>query len=151
MPHDRFEWHGRIKGVEREYRATYLALGRLADDARLDPGVLHVATGASTLSLSDAIQNVEGTYLVRMFAEFENALRSFWRTIRDTIPMTRDLMDGVASRRRIPHDSIERAHLVRGYRNHLVHESEAVTERVAIEAASRHLNTYLGRLPERWG
>lgn len=151
MPHDRSGWHQRIKGVEQEYRAARLALDRLQRDARLDPEILRVARGSPELSLPDAIRNAEGTYLIRMFAEFENAIRSFWRTIHTTVPVARDLVDGVGSRRRIPPVAIEAAHRVREYRNRLVHEFDAEAGRVAIGQASRHLNTYLGRLPEGWG
>jgi hypothetical protein len=151
MPHDRSGWHRRIKGVEREYRAARLALDRLQRDARLDPEILRVARSPSELSLPDAIRNAEGTYLIRMFAEFENALRSFWRTTRTTVPVTRDLIDGVGSRRKVPPGTIEAAHRVREYRNRLVHEFDAEAGSVAIGQASRHLNTYLGRLPETWG
>jgi hypothetical protein len=151
MPHDRFEWHERIGGVEKEFRAARLALDRLRREARLDPAILRTGKGSSGLSLPDAIRNAEGTYSIRMFAEFENALRSYWRTIHATVPASRDLLDGVAGRRRVPPGTTAAAHRVREYRNRLVHEFEADADRVAIDRAGRHLNTYLGRLPETWG
>jgi hypothetical protein len=150
MPHRRYEWHERVKGVEREYRATRLGLARLELHARSDPGILKDAEKGS-LSLPDAVENVEGTYLIRMFAEFENALRSYWLTFRETRPNAEALVDGIGSRRKILSDPIEDVHAVRDYRNGLVHESEKNVEPIAIGGAGRRLNLFLSRLPEEWG
>jgi hypothetical protein len=152
MPHERSDWHGRIKGVEREYRATHLALGRLEKDARLDPGILGIDKELTARSLLDTIENAEGTYLIRMFAGFENALRSYWPTIRrPTVPPMRALVDSIGSHHRASNDLLEGVHRVRKYRNKLVHESEADAGLVPIAEARGYLNRFLRRLPEEWG
>src|SRR5271166_5033472 len=76
MPHRRFEWHERIKAVEREYWSARRAIDRLSADVARDPGAL--GEGPSPRDLRSADENLEGTYLVRMFAEFETGVRSFW-------------------------------------------------------------------------
>lgn len=152
MPHDRFEWHDRIKAVERECRLTQLGLVRLDADARVDSAILRDAGSVGgSRALGDAIRNAEGTYLIRMFAEFENALRSYWRTLRPTVPVTRDLVDGVASQRRVGDGLRLDVHRVRNYRNQLVHEFESGADPVPIADARGHLNRFLRRLPEGWG
>jgi hypothetical protein len=78
MPHRRFDWHERIKAVEREYLATRRAVDRLSADVARDAGIL--GEGPSPRDLRSAEENLEGTYLIRMSAEFETGVRSFWRT-----------------------------------------------------------------------
>jgi len=76
MPHQRFDWHERIKAVEREYSSAQSAIIKLsAADAR-DPSVL--GDDLRPRYLRSAGENLEGTYLIRMFAEFETGVRSFW-------------------------------------------------------------------------
>ena len=80
MPHRRFDWHERIKAVEREYWSARRAVDRLLAEVVRDPSAL--GKGPSPRDLRSADEHLEGTYLVRMFAEFETGVRSFWRTIK---------------------------------------------------------------------
>ena len=87
--------------------------------------------------LRAAGNKLEGTYLIRMFAEFETAIRSFWRTIR---PHARHTPMEVPARSRparrgIPKDVIARTQAVRDFRNSLVHERNQAVEAVTIGAA----------------
>ena len=87
----------RIKSIERDHLSTRLALDRLLDEARRDPTIL---TGdLKPQDIVNASGRLEGTYLIRLFAEFETGLRLFWATIRDTEPPTQHLLDGIAARR----------------------------------------------------
>jgi hypothetical protein len=151
MPHERRIWHTRIKGVEYEYLATHLGLVRLEAAARSEPAILESVGGLR--SLSNAILNVEATYLCRMFAEFENAIQSLWVTIRKNGRRLRAmvLIDRIGSHRKIAPDLIERVHRVREYRNRLVHESESDAGPVSIQDARGFLNKYLATVPEAWG
>src|SRR5258708_1052180 len=94
---------GRIKAVEREYRVARLALTNLNVAARIDPTML----AGEELKPSDAASaaaNLEMTFLLRLFAEFEATLREVWdRCFRQTTtPPMRDLIDSVAARRTVP-------------------------------------------------
>jgi len=60
MPHRRFDWHERIKAVEREYLAARRAVDRLSADVARDTGVL--GEGPSPRDLKSAEENLEGTY-----------------------------------------------------------------------------------------
>jgi len=150
MAADRFDWLRRIKAVEREHAATRFATDQLLATAELDPNVLQ-----GDLALRDlrrASEGLEGTYLIRLFAEFETGLRLFWEAARQTEPptRTRDLLDGIAATRRIPHEQLHDAHAVREYRNSLVHARREATEPVAIPKARGHLCRFFAFLPPYW-
>ena len=150
MSHDLYEWHRRIKDVERQHSVIRLAITRLASSAKPDPTVL---TGGLTFrDIGHASDRLEGTYIIRLFAEFETGLRLFWPTARgtDAPSRTRDLLDGVAATRRIPNDELLKAHAVREYRNLLVHEIEEEMVPISIAEARGHLCRYFNFLPPSW-
>jgi hypothetical protein len=147
----RDEWIERIKAVEVEYLVAVLAVELLRDHLHTEP---HLLTGG--LEVSDVTRtatNLEATYLVRMFAVFEAGLREVWRQSlsRDTQPLMRDLLNGVAARRRIPPGVLDAAHRVREFRNVLVHEQdEEPEETFTIGQARRHLTRFFSYLPPDW-
>jgi hypothetical protein len=126
MPPEYFSRFARIKAVGREYSALPLATDRLLATAEQDPTVLGRNRDIRVRDVRDSSDHLEGTYIIRLFAEFESALRAFWLTARnsDAPGRTRDLLDGVASTCRIQNQQIANAHSVRIYRNSLVHERE---------------------------
>ena len=72
MPNRRFDWHEHIKDIEGEYRAARIAIDRLKNQVATIPDLLQ--KGDQTRAyLRDADRNLEGTYLVRLFAAFEAA------------------------------------------------------------------------------
>jgi hypothetical protein len=150
MRHDRLEWARRIKAVEREYSAARLAIYRLL--AAAEQASLRLEGELTLRDIRHASERLEGTYLVRLFAEFETGLRLFWSTIKATDPpsRTRDLLDGIAATRHIPHDRLADVHAVREYRNSLVHEREEPTDPVSIAQARNHLNRFFSFLPLQW-
>jgi len=150
MPHRRFDWHERIKAVEREYWAARRAIDRLSADVARDTGVL--GEGPSPRDLRSADDNLEGTYLIRMFAEFETGVRSFWRTIRSRAGAPAEiLLDRVGVTCGIPADVIHVAQRAREYRNKLVHDREVEVEVLTVSEARRCFATYVARLPIAWG
>lgn len=68
MPHNH-EWHSRIKAVEREYVAMRQAADHFLQAARADPTIL--LENVLHREIMRASQRLEGTYIVRLFAEFE--------------------------------------------------------------------------------
>ena len=148
MPQSCSDWLDRIKAVEREYAATRVAIERLLTQLAPDPGILGV--GRRPRDLKAASENLEGTYLIRMFAEFETGVRSFRKTIKKGNPPVKNLIDDVGAKRTIPDDVIQAAHRVRVYRNALVHERDEEVETVPISDSSRFLCTYFARLPIEW-
>jgi hypothetical protein len=141
----------RIKAVEREYRVARLAMAVLGEALRVNPSLLK----ENELSHADAQKvavNTEMTYLIRLFAVFEAGLRDGWENCynRKTTTKTKDLLDGIASKARIKHDIVEKAHAVRMYRNALVHEGDERAKPIPLERARQYLCTFFSWLPQDW-
>lgn len=150
MPSSNREWIERVKAAEREFASVRVALDFLLAALRSDPLVLVTNLKASDFARADA--RLDGTYTIRLFAEFETGLRSFWMASRNSDPpsRTRDLVDGIAARQAVPTGTIADVHLVREYRNSLVHERDDETPPIAIPVSRRNLCTFLSRLPLHW-
>jgi hypothetical protein len=149
MPLNRGEWLGRIKAVEQQYAAVQLAVLRLRGEGRDDPTIL---TGdIQHRHIVAAERELEGTYIIRLFAEFETGLRIFWATERESHPPTRDLLNGIAAMRNVPDALREHVHAVREYRNSLVHEREdEEVEPIPIAVARSYLCRFFSLLPPQW-
>jgi hypothetical protein len=141
-------WIVRIKSIQRDHALTRLALDRLLDEARRSPTIL-----AGQLKVQDIVKasgRLDGTYLIRLFAEFETGLRLYWATIRDTEPPTQHLLGGIAARRAIPPGRLASAHAVREYRNFLVHERDEGVASISIAEARGHLCRFFAFLLPSW-
>ncbi len=68
MPYNH-EWQSRIKAVEREYLAMRQAADRFRQASLDDPTILQGNLGHGEIVV--AAKNLEGTYVIRLFAEFE--------------------------------------------------------------------------------
>jgi hypothetical protein len=149
----------RVKGAERECYVVTAAVNHYGNAVRAGNAKLPSnPTKTSPRDLVMASEMVESTYIIRMWAEFETALRSYRRHITgdpdDRISTSNliDWMSGVRRGRAISEDVRDDVHKVREYRNDLVHERNDLDplDRVEIDVARTRLNTFLGRLPERW-
>jgi hypothetical protein len=101
MPHRRFDWHEHIKDVEGEYRAARFAIDHLKVGLLATSDILKKDEEARSY-LRDADRNLEGTYLVRLFAAFEAALRSYDRAQHNDPTRKKDasvLIDETGGRR----------------------------------------------------
>ena len=144
------EWQRRIKTVEREFTSMRFAADRLFAEAVRDSAVLK--TVISLRDIRQASSRLDGTYIIRLFAEFETGLRQFWLAARGTDPpaRTRDLLDGVAASRKIPDHQLVKAHKVRIYRNHLIHERDEPLDPVSVAEARHSLCRFFSYLPPNW-
>ena len=155
MPHRRFDWHEHIKDVEGEYRAARFAVDRLLVQAVVNPDIFAADEGTRAY-LREAERNLEGTYLVRLFAAFEAALRSYDRA-RHHDPTREEvaaiLIDSIGGRRGQGISAAVRAvaHEVRLVRNYWAHETEETPSPMTISQARARLQTYLAWLPNEWG
>jgi len=136
MPHN-YEWQSRIKAVEREYVAMRQAADRFRQVARDDPTV--VQENLRHREIIMASKNLEGTYVIRLFAEFESGTRQYWSTHRATFPRTVDLLNALTARCGIPDTYCEKVHSVRDYRNALVHEREEKSQPLPMADARHYL------------
>lgn len=146
MHFNNFDWMERIKAIEREFLAMRFAASRLVSDVQTGLAKL---PGIEARDLHQASAMLEGTYLIRLFAEFETGLRSYWRVTRKKDPpaRTRDLIDAIGAKRRVATQRILAAHEVREYRNALVHERQDSAIAVELANARRQLCRFLSHLP----
>jgi hypothetical protein len=146
----RQEWIGRIKEVELEYLAVSEGLTLLIDAVRSKERFLVGRLNQS--HLQTAWENLEDTYFIRLYAVFEAGLRDAWRNVfrRRSRPRMEDLLNSMAALRSIPQTDLDRAHLVRRYRNASVHEGGEEVERIALGLARSALCLFFSRLPLDW-
>jgi hypothetical protein len=141
----------RLEAVEDEYRTAIRAIELLTERFVEDSRFL----AADNLRFRDAarlVENLEATFIVRIFAEFEACLRNYWNhgLKRKTKPQTMDLIARVGARRSIPDDFIHRVQRVREFRNSLVHEDHEEVEALTLAEVKSRLCKYLSRLPLDW-
>jgi hypothetical protein len=149
MLNEAFVWGTRIKAVEREYDVARLAVDRLAQHTREKPEILNADFRYRDIGM--VVQRLEGTYLLRLFAEFEMALRHFLRALKIKIPKNAEpLIDKVRDKAHIARDDALKAHAVRQYRNNLIHDDSEPAPTVSIREATRDLGTFLGWLQRYW-
>ncbi len=148
---ERTRWISQIDAVADEYETAVRAVEILGEHLRADPSALRIAD-LRWRDFQRLCRNLEGTYLIRMFAEFETGLRSAWTRAlrRKTHPRMADLMNSNTGRCRIPMDWHAQADQVRTYRNWLVHERAEIQAAVEIHTAGRYLRRYFSLLPAHW-
>jgi hypothetical protein len=144
----------RLQGVEYEFRAASLAAERLRVATRNDPTILG-NEGLRPAHLEACLRNLHPTYVVRLFAEFEAALRLYWRDNRrrktwNTIG-AEALIQSVGAYRQIPAPIVASAQEVREFRNGLLHQAEARrVSLIPLQDCRSRLCRYLSFLPVRW-
>lgn len=145
-----------VKGAEREYNAVTRAVAHFR--AAIEAGGVMLPPALSPRDFGAAAEQLESTYLIRVWAEFESGLRSYRRHLTGD-PDDRMGMEhlvnwtaGVKQGRAISEDVRDEVHEVREFRNFLVHERDVdpPPTAIAIVLARRRLNTFLQKLPERW-
>jgi hypothetical protein len=144
----------RIAAVAKEYLAARSAAHLLLVQLRADP---NYGSGQGWEAGDGAAfnKNLDATYLIRLFAEFEAGLRDYWANHlgRTTHPPISHLMQSVADQR-LSVDHFEDAEAVRDYRNFLVHdeaeEAPADMRTFEVPEAKSHLYYFFGRLDPDW-
>jgi hypothetical protein len=140
-----------IKAVEKEHAVVAIAVEIFQEKLRSDPDALLAREDSKknqlrVRDLQIAIDRLESTYLIRLFAVFESGLRSYWEDIlsRSSVPKMQDLVNSVAGQWQIGIDLVRDVHEVRKYRNFLVHSGEFVPK-VAMADARARLCTFVSR------
>jgi hypothetical protein len=139
----------RVKDVERHYLAAKFALERLRVEAERDPTVLPATMKPQ--DVREALATSDGTYLIRLFAEFESVARSYWRGARKRREpsRTRDLIESIAADREVMPQVVAEVHEVRVHRNSLVHDGESSFV-LGIGEARARVCRFLAFLPPSW-
>jgi hypothetical protein len=149
MPDEAYAWMTRVKAVEREYAMTRLAVSRLLQHAMENPNLL--IGDQRYRDIAAASDRLEGTYVVRVFAEFETALKQFLRAKGIKVPKdAKPLVNKVRDRVGISIDHADDVHKVRDYRNALVHERLRPALEVSMRDATKYLSTFLSWLQRTW-
>ena len=154
MPYRRFDWHEHIAEVWGEFRAARAAVDRLTAEVAATPDLLkndHVAREY----LKRADKNLDGTYIVRLFAAFEAALRSYDKAKHnDSARETKAaiMIDEIGGKRGrgIQPGIRKHAHDVRQVRNFWAHEEDAIPTPMSVDQARARLQAYLHELPDEW-
>jgi hypothetical protein len=141
----------RIRAVEREYKAAKTAVELLGREMQQNPS-LGQPDGWGTRDAKQVQENLEPTFIIRLYAEFEAGLREAWEHHfkQATHPPMKDLLFSIATRRSAA-DYLDDARTVQDYRNNLVHEGDPrKMQSIPFEKAQRSLALFLSRLPLHW-
>jgi hypothetical protein len=103
----------------------------------------------------DAIRwrnNLESTFVIRIYADFEASLRDAWKDHfrQVTQPPMKDLLVAIAARVQIPDVWLEEMDFVREYRNSLIHSGKESLLVVPLEQARSRMARFLSWLPLDW-
>ena len=139
-----------LESCESRYKAARAATTYFLRACQSDPSHLSSAAGFRVRDIRDCHDDLEHTYLIRMFTIFEATLRAFWKHHfgRKSRPRVSLLMDRIAARSYMRSDHLHIAHKVREFRNTLVHGGTSKT--VGLGEARSHLCKFLSNLPREW-
>lgn len=152
MLQDNRSWMIRIKDVERDYQTLRTILvAHIHQWQKLSQEY----PGLKRQDIDSCKARLESSMLVRLFAEFESGLRSYWKfhqrhTTRKTVPKTEDLLNSLGARQRINTELIANVHRVRSYRNGIIHANNEPLVPVALSQSRSWLCTFFSSLPEYW-
>jgi hypothetical protein len=141
----------RMRAIEREWLVASIAAEDLEGRLRANPSAL-VGEELKFTDFRDFRDNLELTYLIRLFAEFEAGLREAWAIAlhQTTSPRMQDLVDSIAARCLIAPEWRDRVHDIRDCRNALVHEGCVDVRLIGLRAECSDLCRFFSGLPHRW-
>jgi hypothetical protein len=137
-----------------QYKVALTALTHFKAGVQSAQRGFSLPEGTKPHHLEQAVEELEGTYLIRMWAVFEEAWVSFWRHRTGQAGTIKAMhliqwAHGVQERHRAADDVTDDVNRVRLYRNFLVH-GDHPAPRVPIENAKTYLNRHLVKLPDQW-
>ena len=140
----------RMRALGRMFHAAKASTSFFYDACLRDP-TLAGDDEFGVRDIRDCREDMENTYLTRMFSEFEITLRDYWANAcrRKTYPPARDLIDAIASRRAVIWDVLAKVHQIREYRNAIIHGG-AVAPRIQLVESQTCLSKFISRLPWQW-
>ena len=140
----------RLKACESMYEAGRAATTYFFNICESDPSHIPSAAGFRVQDILACRNDLEHTYLIRMFAFFEATLRTFWQqhSGKKSSQTVYRLMNRIASQRYMPFSLLNNAHGVREFRNTLIHGG--TSKAVGLAEARSHLCRFLSNLPQEW-
>lgn len=141
----------RFNAVGREHETAKFAVELLMGLLRTNPSFLR----RFELGQRDAIRlrdNLESTFLIRIFAEFEAGLRDAWQDAfhRQTQPAMKDLLEAVTGLRLIPRRWSQSVDEVRKFRNSMVHPGQVTPQVFSLIQARERICQFWSFMPLDW-
>jgi|SRR5579884_1828844 len=137
----------RLSSIREEYTVARISVSYV-EGARPNPPNNLDLNGITLQQIQRASRNLEDTYIIRVFAEFEGILRDY-----RPVPVGRqdnrsiyNLINQIASHRRIPATILNNVQSVREYRNSLTHQGAAGAHTIIFQDVLARLNYYLSYL-----
>lgn len=131
--------------MEREHVVACFCVENLISLATSDPSLL--ASRYSVKDLRTCRSSLDDNCVVRMFITFERVLRTYLKDRGLKIPFkAKDLIDRVSTRVGVPTGDSLAVHVVRDYRNAIVHSAIDRPPPVAIADARGSLCKFLSML-----
>lgn len=139
-----------IKSCEQMCYAGKAATAYFYSICYTDPSQLQRESMFRLRDIRDCYEDLETTYLIRLFAVFEVTVRDYWRDGcgRKSYPLVKTLLNRAASQCYMQYDVLSNAHSVRDYRNSLVHGGAA--KAMTLSEARGYLCIFLSYLPFEW-
>jgi hypothetical protein len=152
----RQEAHHRLRRIFDELLAARYALGRAEAkwDAEAGTAAAEFRGRVTRDDLRRTATNLDRTFLLRLFAEFEGILLSYWQDGlgRVTKPKVSVLISRIAALCPLPVGEKHRddVHHVRDYRNMLVHPHAKQVDPLTVDESLKRLGKYLAYFPLSW-
>jgi hypothetical protein len=142
-----------LRRVRDELDSGRFAIGHALAQWNINATLINAALrgGITESDLQRCATNLEITFVLRLFSEFEATLRDYWLhgLKRRTEPGMFDLMESIARSRTMNDNDLALAHEIRDYRNDVIHESLR-DARFDFPDCLRGLGRYLRWLPLTW-
>lgn len=150
MPFLLSECRGRIQRAAGEYRVAREALDRLTSQAAADASTVHSPINEHLLQ---ADLNLEGTYIIRVFAVFDAILRSYDRyRFKDPERETKAaiMIDQLGKLLGVAEPIRMGVHRARRIRNYWAHELDENPGPMPLDRVRGYLQASLDRFPKTW-
>ena len=135
---------GPLDEVFEEFFAVRQAVARM--QAEMIDGEPSARFGTNRRSVGIALQRLEGTYLVRLFATFEDELQTLLGV--PDLPLAR-LVELAATSRDLDSDLVTRIHALRRTRNEVAHASGTISLPVPLGDALEDMKRFLAKCRRR--
>lgn len=144
----------RLRRIRDEYEAVRFSLGQTLRALQSDTPTLHASISQNRRlgEFQRAVENIEKTYIVRLFSEFEGIAVHYHRfgLKRPTKnPLISRVLTNLRDRQKIDSATSQLADEVRTCRNNIVHLSSH-TPALDFHTCKSRLGKFLARLPQTW-
>jgi len=148
----RYQCYARLDRVLTEYYAATFSTAHVLDRlSRGETGILPRPASFSPRDIRTCSQNLEITYLLRLFGAFEGILRDYWAAQRKKVTrvMAETLVACAGAKTGASQTTIDEVQEVREQRNLIVHHDHALLS-ISIEECNSRLSTFVSYMPKDW-